>query len=123
MSEWDTYDTFSEGKHNGNCAYIELSPPLLLLLLLCVAVLLLLQLLLFVMVCRVAKSLLWFTESDSSVFSLSIQSRMIFYVPLGSAVAFTVSICLLQYQVVHFGQLRSSAEPRPRQPAAAKPPL
>ena len=33
-------------------------------------------------------------ESDSCVFFLFIQTRYIFYVPLGSTVAFTASICL-----------------------------
>ena len=36
----------------------------------------------------------WFIESDPSVFFLFIQTRFIFYVPLGSTVAFTASICL-----------------------------
>ena len=58
---------------------------------LCVAILLLL----FVIECRTAKNVTWLVESDSSVFFLVIEIRFNFYVPLGSTVAFTASICLL----------------------------
>ena len=52
------------------------------------AIMLLLQLLPFVMVCRVANLFLWFTSSDFSVFFLFIQTRVIFYVPLGSILSY-----------------------------------
>ena len=47
---------------------------------LCVGRLLLLQLLLFVMICRMAKYLLWSMGSDSIVFFVFIQTRRIFNV-------------------------------------------
>ena len=62
---------------------------------------------------------LWSIESDSSVLSLH-SNTICFYVPLGSAVAFTASICLLQCTLGNYGHARSQGG---RQPAAAKLPL
>ena len=91
---------------------------------LCVAILLLLlQRLLLFIVCRMAETVnsRWFIGSDSIQFFLSLQARLIFnvYVPLGSTVAFTASICVY-YILGNYGHLRSQSW---RQPAAAKPPL
>lgn len=95
------------------CAYIVLLP--LLLLLLCVAAVAASAV---VMVCRMSKLFLWFIESDSRVFVLFIPTRTIFYVPLGSTVEFTASICLLYYMLGDYGHAQSEGA---RQPAASKP--
>ena len=60
---------------------------------LCVAVLLLRQLPLLIMMCRMTKWLLWFTESGCSVLFLLIRIRLMFNVHICSTVAFTASIC------------------------------
>ena len=92
---------------------------------LCVSLLLLLQqLLLFVIGCRMAKIVAGSLFIPSRVFSLFIQTRIIFNVymyPLAvlTAVAFAASICLY-YILGNFGHARSQGG---RQPAAAKPPL
>ena len=50
---------------------------------------------LFVIACQMAKLLLWFISSDSSVLFLFIETRFNFNVPLGSTVAFTASMFYL----------------------------
>ena len=52
--------------------------------------------------------LLWFIDSDSRVFFLFIQTRVIFNAPLGSTVAF----CGLDFPIIHPRQLRARTAPR-----------
>ena len=95
MSEWNMYDTLSEGKRNNNlCMHGPVAAAAAAAL--CIAILLFLQLLLFVMVCRMTIFLLWFIASDRIVFfPYFIQTGSIFNVPLVSTFAFTASIFLL----------------------------
>ena len=60
----------------------------------------------------------WFIESSPSVFFLFIQTRCIFYVPLGSTVSHLRP--RFAYILGNYGHARSQGG---RQPAAAKPPL
>ena len=81
MSERNTYDTCLKANVSNLCIRSAIAAAAAAAL--CVATLLLLQLLLlFVMVCRMAKLLLWSIVSDSSVFFLFIQTRYTFMYPL-----------------------------------------